>query len=277
MNSLRPVNSSQAFVLAAFFAAAMTVFTFFDLPFEKALYIGPNVFGETMMIVGILPTALTGIFFGMAIAVTGVQAGKPRRSSLVGLISLVVFSSFNLLCVFMLNSKALLPSLIGCCAWVVGSVKISRRLASGENWRGLRKAAIIALCTITAAVLGQTVIKLFFNRPRYCTLIDPDSEFRFWFWHYPIQADSSFPSGHSSQAALSFLLLYLQYFDLKLRTKGWNIAFCVFATAVTLGTMLSRITMGDHYLTDVTAGCALTIGVMLTSHYFVEKFSVSQC
>ena len=273
VNSLRSVNRKQALVLTVFFAVTMTAFTFLDLPLEKRLYTGPNAFGETMKIAGILPTSLAGIFFGYAIASTGKLAKKPRLSSAVGLCALILFTSFNLLSVAMLNRRALLPAAAGCGLWIAVSGKIDRRIAARGDGEGLRKAAVIALCSITAAVLGQTAVKLLFNRPRFCSLTDPDAEFRFWFCHYPVQADSSFPSGHASQAALSFLLLYLQYFDRRLRTKGWNIAFCAFATALTLGTMLSRISLGDHYPTDVTAGCALTIGVMLTSHYLVEKSS----
>ena len=271
LHFLRPINRRQALVLAGIFAAAMTVFTFFDLPLEKLLYTGSNAFGEMMKIAGILPTSLAGIFFGLALVVTGPQAGRRCSSAIVGIAALVLFTAFNLLCIYQLNRKSMLPAAIGCCAWIAASVQVNRRITARGDGAGLRKAAIIALCSITAAVLGQTAIKLLFNRPRFSALADPDSEFRYWFYHYPIQADSSFPSGHASQAALSFLLLYLQYFDARLRKKSWNIAFFVFALAVVLGTMLSRVMLGDHYLTDVTAGCALTMGVTLASHYLVEK------
>ncbi len=124
---------------------------------------------------------------------------------------------------------------------------------------------------LLAAVLGQTVVKFAFNRPRFRTLTDPDRQFTYWFVHHPFALDSSFPSGHAAQSALSFLLLYLKRFVQKLRTRGWNLALGGAAAFITVSTMLSRMFLGAHYATDVWAGCFLTLGTVCLADRAVEN------
>ena len=127
------------------------------------------------------------------------------------------------------------------------------------------------LIALIAAVMGQTVIKFGFNRPRFRTLTDPDAQFTYWFVHHPFILDSSFPSGHAAQSALAFLLLYLKRFIPKLRTRKWDAVLGGIAVFVTVSTMLSRMFLGAHYATDVWAGCFLTLGTISVANRCVEN------
>ncbi len=119
--------------------------------------------------------------------------------------------------------------------------------------------------------MGQTIIKFAFNRPRFRTLTDPGRQFTYWFVHHPFALDSSFPSGHAAQSALSFLLLYLKRFIPKLRTRKWDLALGCSAAFITVSTMLSRIFLGAHYATDVWAGCFLTLVTIFLADRAVEN------
>ena len=130
---------------------------------------------------------------------------------------------------------------------------------------------LIALVTALAAVLGQTIIKFAFNRPRFRSLSDPDTQFTYWFVHHPFAMDSSFPSGHAAQSALAFLLLYLKRFIPGLRSRRWDALFGAAAAFITGSTMLSRMFLGAHYATDVWAGCFLTLGTISAAHWFVDS------
>ncbi len=130
---------------------------------------------------------------------------------------------------------------------------------------------LVALIAVLAAVMGQTIVKFAFNRPRFRALTDPDRQFTYWFIHHPFALDSSFPSGHAAQSALSFLLLYLKRFIPKLRTRKWDLALGCTAAFITVSTMLSRMFLGAHYATDVWAGCFLTLGTIFLADYAVEN------
>ena len=155
--------------------------------------------------------------------------------------------------------------------FIVFSLYINRILSRKADPFELRKGMLIALIAVLAAVMGQTIVKFAFNRPRFRTLTDPDRQYTYWFVHHPFALDSSFPSGHAAQSALSFLLLYLKRFIPKLRTRRWDLALGCAAAFITASTMLSRIFLGAHYATDVWAGCFLTLGTIFLADRAVEN------
>ena len=130
---------------------------------------------------------------------------------------------------------------------------------------------IIALVSALVAVAGQTIIKMAFNRPRFISLTDPDTQFTYWFVRHPIAHDSSFQSGHAAQAALSFILVFIKRFLPKLRSRKWDLALWVIAIFITVSTMISRLLLGVHYATDVWAGCFLTLFTISLTNWYVEK------
>ncbi|SDH78995.1 PAP2 superfamily protein [Pseudobutyrivibrio sp. 49] len=151
------------------------------------------------------------------------------------------------------------------------SMWANRYICSYAQVVELRKVMMVGLVATLVAVLGQTIIKYGFNRPRFITLTDPDSQFTYWYVHHPIAHDSSFPSGHAAQSALSFILVYLKKFVPKLRSKKWDVAFWVLAIFITGSTMISRMLLGVHYATDVWAGCFLTLFTISFTNWYVEK------
>lgn len=114
---------------------------------------------------------------------------------------------------------------------------------------GFKMVNVYLIGTITS-----TVMKNIFRRPRPYTLETVRS----------IGEETggfSFPSGHSHSIANLSSQISLRY------KRAWVI---VTAAAVTLTVMFTRVYLGQHYLTDVIAGCALGILSALVFSFLFE-------
>ena len=253
------------------FAVGMLIFTFYDLPIAKAVYRVDSAYAKFFEIIGLITTPMAGIFFTISNFLTIRVAKKRVLSIILGWLSLIVFTGFNLLSVGMLNSRWLGVIFLFDLLFIRFSMWANRYICSYAHVVELRKVMMVGLVATLVAVLGQTLIKYGFNRPRFITLTDPDSQFTYWFVRHPIAHDSSFPSGHAAQSALSFMLVFLKNFLPKLRSKKWDITFWGLAIFITVSTMISRMLLGVHYATDVWAGCFLTLLTISLTNWYVEK------
>ena len=136
----------------------------------------------------------------------------------------------------------LVPTLIG---WAGGWAALHLPLTYSWRWgmRGVMSVSAYVFSTIAVTGIAVVILKRIFGRARPMYLEElgvlhlKPFEVIDWSFH-------SFPSGHATTAVA---------FALALRTltnrrfHGWIIAFGV-------GVALSRIVVGDHYLSDVVAG-----------------------
>ncbi len=271
MNKLYYFERKSSITWICIFVIFMTIFTFYDLPIAKAVFHYNDTYGEIFKIIGLLPTCVAGIFYAISNLVTRKIARRPIISAILSAASLLLFVGFTLLSVYHLNRSIFVPVIIFCVIFIIISIAANYDLCRKVNLFDMRKVMIIALVSALVAVGGQTLIKFAFNRPRFITLSDPDTQFTYWFVHFPFALDSSFPSGHSAQAALCFLLMYFKRFIPRLRTKAWDIALCTFAVFITVSTMFARMFLGAHYATDVWAGCFLTLTTISLMNQYVER------
>ena len=111
-----------------------------------------------------------------------------------------------------------------------------------------RGAAVFVLCAILGATALGVLLKLGFDRPR------PDLV-----PHAVLTYTSSFPSGHATGAAATYLTLgaLLARFQARRRMKAYLLTIGVLTT---LSVGLSRIYLGVHWPTDVLAGWTLGAG-----------------
>ena len=83
----------------------------------------------------------------------------------------------------------------------------------------------------------------------------------------------SFPSGHSqSISAISTFVVYDVYKN-KNNSKSIKISSLVIAILMCVIVGFSRIYLGQHYLTDVLAGLAIGVAVMLVLKFVASKIS----
>ena len=134
-------------------------------------------------------------------------------------------------------------------AWVVteaGSFVLLAPLSIAfvllRRWK--RPADDIALVVIAAgSALLPLAVKLIVARPR------PTIE------HLSQLSSLSFPSEHTTQAAAVYLSIAIMLS--KGLTRGWREAVIVLAVVIALAVAWSRVYLGVHYPTDVTAGLLL--------------------
>ena len=110
--------------------------------------------------------------------------------------------------------------------------------------RRKRPADDIALVVIAAgSALLPFVVKLFVARPR------PTVE------HLSHLSSLSFPSEHTTQAAAIYLTIAIMLSQSL--TRGWREAAIALGVVIALAVAWSRVYLGVHYPTDVTAGLVL--------------------
>ena len=267
--SAKKIYSSVLWILV--FIIGMVIFTFYDLPIAKSVYLFNETYGKIFEILGLITTPMAGIFFAISNILTLRVAKNRILSIILSWLALIVFVGFNLLSVAMLNIHWLGEIFLFDLLFIRFSMWANRQICSRARVVELRKVMLVGLFATLVAVLGQTLIKYFFNRPRFITLTDPDTQFTYWFVRHPITHDSSFPSGHAAQAALAFMLVLLKRFIPGLRTKKWDVVMWLLAIFITLSTMISRMFLGMHYATDVWAGCFLTLFTISFSIIYVDK------
>lgn len=136
-----------------------------------------------------------------------------------------------------------------------------------------RVGMVLCLATLLAPV-AINLIKDPWARPRYRAIVVTDGlPFQNW-WQagtalrdqfaamgVPKEEFKSFPSGHTSEAALMVLLGLLPVAIPEI--KKWEPLFVVSGLAFPILVAISRLIMGAHFLTDVTVGFACTYIIAL--------------
>jgi membrane-associated phospholipid phosphatase len=120
-------------------------------------------------------------------------------------------------------------------------------LAGIAWWRGKKRWAVVFLTMVAAAAVAGTAaygLKVAVGRPRPAVKIERLAD----------RADSlrpnyqAFPSGHSAASAAFFGVLFF---------VCWRLGLALFLIPMLVGA--SRILLGAHYLSDVTAGLVLGV------------------
>lgn len=144
----------------------------------------------------------------------------------------------------------------------------------------LKKAAIVLVTTMFLEIIIINIIKLPWARPRMRLLAEQSQAIyqpwwvigcksKDYFMSLGVLAEEfkSFPSGHAGNAACAMLLGILPYISIKLKGKE-NILFFM-GVLITFVVAFSRIVMGAHFLSDVTFGIGITVGIEILLTYFI--------
>lgn len=143
-------------------------------------------------------------------------------------------------------------------------------LKDGERKEMLVLGAIFILSN-TLQFLILRLLKNIDCRPRYRFLINPEDNtagevFRNWWEFKPFSASGddhySWPSGHSATIVQLFLLPAITPF-LRYKHPGNKLALILVAGFLSLFVMFYRIRVGAHFLSDVSFGALIGIGIEL--------------
>lgn len=130
--------------------------------------------------------------------------------------------------------------------------------------------ALVLVVFLLSSGIGVMLLKGFYHRPRFRTIILGDvpfyafgkrcTEYLEYMENFNILKEEfkSFPSGHSAVSALTIALAILTSCANEKVRKHQN-KLLIISIVITACTMLFRILAGAHFLTDVSVGALLTV------------------
>ena len=257
--------------------------SFWDLEIANAVYIGQlpaeNLFGITFSYIGIIPTFVGWSFLGASIFALSKRQVKDirKRQRLIAFAVLLFVLSFFYYCntLYISNANAFKIHIVA--AYSIGIAVVCTAAYLGyklseknENADLLNQALFLAAVSLVMLLIISTVKELM-CRPRFRLVLAMDdvSYFKNW-WQSGRALKESFgtdvvtdefaslPSGHSAYSMFAIFLFpaladYISGLK-KFKPHLFAFGFIWWAT-----TALSRLTIGAHYLTDVTIAGLVTI------------------
>ena len=120
----------------------------------------------------------------------------------------------------------------------------------------LQKKGWMAVGSIVTNIVATQGLKMITARER------PYNKYPELINGYHFETDSSFPSGHTSNAFAVATTLSISF-------KKWYVIAPAYLWAA--GSAYSRLYLGQHYPTDVLAGAAVGVGSAFFSHWLTQK------
>ena len=273
--------------------------TFLDKQIAESLFAFDNTVIKIVTSVGVYPFFAAFVLFGGALFGRALRSGlnKPVKIILcVICVALAAFAGYY-------GGKVLadksgfgnaFPSIIGSIPVIIGISVVSEfplffvgfRLSQKSEDKLLVQRIIGLLAVLVLAYLTMTLIKNAFPRPRYRTVVLGYEGVGFTPWYSPLpnpgefvqmyglSADEfrSFPSGHSILSVSSvYILPSLAWLFPKLKDKQTVLSFIGLLFGCFI--MLTRMMVGAHYLTDVSAGAI--IASLLSIVYTIIQLIIS--
>ena len=276
MKKLKKLYVREATILGVFLLLLMIVGTIWDLPISKFMYPGhENTFGQFFAAFGRLPAFVGLVSSGVLLFSVYKRLKKGFIQWLAFAGALVLVAGGILLC-----AKEAVGDVIAMPLWaallVTAFVSTLYSFALLVLTRTCQTKTIIrfigaTVFTIVASFLIVELLKAVWGRPRMVLISSVGNDSLFVPWFKPgselkkrlieegVAKDmvSSFPSGHSTSAACAMLLLLVP--TLGKAVRGRERLFMLAGAAWTVIVCFSRIMMGAHFLTDVTAAVAITL------------------
>ncbi len=245
--------------------------TFFDVQIAQLLYTLGSLFGQVFAVVAMIPIwflvpMATGLMFGFLITNFKVLNALWRIICL----ALLVFGIYMVLQRMgeMVGSRHLHGMPYNVLLWlVIGVFMLTTALGAHASRRYPREVFVAAFVGIAAVAGSRFVLdqaKSLWGRQRFWTMDNPVLQFTPWYAPQFPSAErmaemgdyiKSFPSGHSMGAIstlwLSLLPPFIRYCRKNL--SRWVNGISIFALCFWGCTILSRMMLGEHFLSDVAA------------------------
>ena len=278
-------------VIAVVLLLALTVCgSFWDLEIAQAVYLGEtpaeNLFGIIFSFIGIIPTFVGWSFLGASIFYLSKTqiANTKRRRWLMAFAVLLCVLSFFYFCntLYLSNANAFEVHFV--VAYGVGLAVLFAAAylgyllsARSKNSELLKKVLFLAVVSLVVLLLISST-KQIMCRPRFRFVLAMEDESLFCNWWQSGRARkeslgigatndefTSLPSGHSAYSMFAIFLFpaLADYVDGLKKYRGYlfGLGFLWWAA-----TALSRLTIGAHYLTDVTiAGLVTMLACLIVS------------
>lgn len=258
-------------------AIMLIIAAFWDLEITRAIYFPENFFGEFLDRFGELPT-----FLVVPLAGTVLFCTRPRDTKKKDIIFGIFFSLVTLLgwVVFMIwfgshwfVSLYKTPFSIVLGAYLTFISLLIGNLIPLSTMKKLRPLALAGLLVLLLTTISVEAIKNLWGRVRFRSMVSDGDFYEFTKWFIPngIGKGKSLPSGHTSASSLIFTLCFLS--DGFEKYKKYFTHFFIFSWLYTFAVGFSRMTVGAHYLSDITIGATigLTFFILVRKHFLTKK------
>ncbi len=253
-------------------AIALAVASFVDLKLDIALNNPQNIFARWFEATGEVPCRLLPTIAGTVLF----YAADNKALKIFGLAANVMGSVY--LAVFHIQEYLFredFPMAIGV-AYGIGVAAIALYVGQyikipEELKKPLCVLAVTGIIVMFVEIAAVEGVKFLWGRVRFRDLLKAGSYDAFTPWYHPngVNGNQSFPSGHTANAALSFLMLLLPYVSKKWHQhRVWCFVIPLVFTAVLAFT---RLVMGAHYLSDVTVGGTIGFTCVVIALCIVDK------
>ncbi len=259
----------QTVLLYAVLLCLFIIGTFYDLEISKSIANVDNAFAGFLEIWAEPPSLL---FVAFAFCALGVCLYREKNKylsficTLAGAITAYI-TAYRTAEYYdeAIVGEVWMLALLGVIALVCASLLVfAAHLISQPSLLKMKKALVTVVAAALATLVIISALKSLWGRVRYRELLTLGSFDGFMHWYEPAgkaasDGYKSFPSGHTSNAALSFMSCYLLSAVGSKKANAFK-----YGTLIWIGVvMLSRIMCGAHFLTDVCAGAMITGGIIL--------------
>lgn len=284
-------------ITAGIFLVGFILGSFLDLSINQSLFQDRNGFGIFMAAFGTAPGYAGLGFFGGLLG--GLEIKSKHKTWLKVILWLVAFGCLGVGLyqeskeIFSYNGYNLASSLhwigyVGALILIGGpfalGVYLGPKVKNDRLWIIIFIMALVALIALFG---GVSLLKSLMHRPRYRLLVagDPtNAHFKNW-WERTSNHEvsslinseiteeefKSFPSGHAAGSAMTMMIVaYLPYALPKL--KKYQVVMYITAFVWTLLVCFSRMTVGAHYLSDVSMGGLIFIVCFMIGNEIVDKY-----
>jgi len=255
------LNKKEKLILVVIYLVSIVLFTKYDLIFTKLVYHQNSGFGKFFWMFGELPGIFAGVVCLAILTTSYTKSDELKRDYnriIFGLLTFIMGFVISVQLIKYLKLEFFPYIFIG---FIISMILIvwANQLSDTKK-KQIRIYAFIGILTVVLGILIPNIIKLVWARPRYRIMVENDQLFRYWFDRVGFTLDDdwkSFPSGHSAAAATTLIYTFLpQLFD---KLKGKERSILLVCTVWIIVVMVSRVVMGDHFMTDTLFGSGITI------------------
>ena len=286
-------------LLFVLFAAGLITGMFFDLEISSTLYSKDNTLAVIVSVIGLYLHYGSFVFF---LGVLGKQLSLWAQKRAFKILILLIYS-YLALSTSTYGAGALMSDSVCGFLYKGTSHTISSYAVAGLylffplfflgvfiNGKKCDKKVIkdlmILLSLMTVALFFSWTIKSIFMRPRYritlmgyegivfvpCFDIYGEGNELKSFYHLVSDDLASFYSGHAMNAVMGMVIMpcYAHVFT---GLRGKEKTLSLLAVIISIPVMLSRIVLGDHYLSDISTGALVGLGMCTLYCGLSVKFS----
>ena len=251
--------------------AALLAALFWDLELDKILNNPKDIFSIWFQNTGEIPSRLICPIAGTVLFYTY----KTKLEQAAGLIICLggsAYFGYYIGKYFFIEENRMLFSIIYGLGFGIVCLILGQLINVPDKYRELiRKTAILGIIVMFLQLAVVEGLKYLWGRVRFRDLIAAGSYDAFtpWYKINGINGNKSFPSGHTAGAGMSYLIMLLPYISYKWKNRT-QICFWT-AFIYTSVVAFTRLVMGAHYLSDVTAGGIISFTIVIVSIKMFEK------